>query len=133
MSWPLGFLSIIFILISTKAILIWRLWLSCKYHFISLTYIIISFTVIICNCQCQVNKSPPFRPFMIQLVFMGHQAPFIHHSLVPLSNSNILGCFDRAAHTGGFLTIQHPRWVAHLKSEHPRCVSVFEFQKSDEN
>ena len=47
--------------------------------------------------------------------------------------SNVLGCFERAAKKGGFLTNLHPRWVAHLKAEHPRWVPVFEFRKADEN
>ena len=38
-----------------------------------------------------------------------------------------------AKKAGGFLTILHSMWVAHLKAEHPRWVAVFEFPKSDEN
>ena len=67
MSQPLSFQ--IFILISTKAALFWWLCKSCKSHFISLTYIIISFTFII--CQCHVGKYLPFRPSMIQLAWLG--------------------------------------------------------------
>ena len=44
-----------------------------------------------------------------------------------------IGLFRTCRQKEWVFNVLHPRWVAHLKGEHPRWVSVFEFQKSDEN